>query len=138
MNPIKNKCDPGDPGTPHLTIVKSAPDPCTTKSNDGQVSVFDCVFTITITNDGTAPANNIPVIDTPNKRGDLGTIVGVESDGSWNCGVSTNTSYNWLTDVTCQRPSALEPGNSTYFKVTLEVVSTNRDPNPNPGRPSHL
>ena len=65
-NPTTNKCDPGDPGKPHLTIVKKKPESCTLVSNDGQVSLYRCTFTITISNDGTAPANNIPpVIDTP-------------------------------------------------------------------------
>src|SRR5215831_8829287 len=38
FNAVTNTCEPGNPGnpgTPHLTIVKSAPDSCTTKSNDG-------------------------------------------------------------------------------------------------------
>jgi hypothetical protein len=122
FNAVTNKCEPGDPGTPHLTIVKSKPDSCTLVSNDGQVSIYRCVFTITITNDGTAPANNIPAIDTPNIRDSLhSTIVDVQSDGSWNCGVGNN--------ATCQRPGALEPGASSWFTVTLEVPSGNRDPN---------
>jgi hypothetical protein len=132
LNPITNKCDPGNPGTPHLTIVKSAPEKCTTKSNDGQMSVFDCVFTITISNDGTAPANDVSVTDQPTKRGDLlGTFVGVESPG-WNCGVGTNPTYNFLTTATCHKQQALQPGESNTIQVTLEVTSDNYDPSPNP------
>jgi len=123
FNPITNKCDPGDSGTPHLTIVKSLPNSCTLVSNDGQTSLYRCVFTITITNDGTGPANNIPVIDALSNRSNIaGTIVGVQSDGSWNCGIGNNT-------ATCQRPSALAPGASTFFTVTVDVPSSNRDPN---------
>jgi hypothetical protein len=118
-NAITNKCDPGDPGKPHLTIVKKKPDSCMLVSNDGQVSIYRCTFTITITNDGTAPANIPPVIDTPGE----GTIVDVQSDGSWNCGVSNNI-------ATCQRPSALAPGDPpTTITVTLEEGSGNVDPN---------
>ena len=132
LNPITNKCDLGNPGTPHLTIVKSAPDSCTTKSNDGQVSVFDCVFTITITNDGTAPANDVSITDQPTNRGGLlGTIVGAES-GGWNCSVGNNTSYTWLTTATCHKAEALRPGESNTIQVTLEVTSNNADP-PGPG-----
>jgi hypothetical protein len=119
FNPITNKCDPGDPGKPHLTIVKTKPDSCTLVSNNGHVSLYRCVFTITITNDGTAPATNIPpVIDTPT----AGTIVDVQSDGSWNCSVGNNT-------ATCQRPSPLAPGPPTTITVTLEQFSSNYTPN---------
>ncbi len=113
--------------------MKSAPDSCTTKSNDGQVSVFDCVFTITITNDGTAPANDVSITDQPTDRGGLlGTIVGAES-GGWNCGVGNNTTYNWLTTATCHKQEALRPGESNTIQVTLEVSRDNSDPSPNPG-----
>jgi hypothetical protein len=116
---MTNKCDPGDPGKPHLTIVKKKPESCTLVSNDGQVSLYRCTFTITISNDGTAPANNIPpVIDTPS----AGTLVDVQSDGTWNCGVGNNT-------ATCQRPSALATGASTSITVTLEQSSFNFTPN---------
>jgi hypothetical protein len=133
LNPITNKCDPGNPGTPHLTIVKSAPDSCTPKSKDGQVSVFDCVFTITIANDGTAPANDVSVTDQPTNRGGLlGTIVSAES-GGWNCGVGNNPTYNWLTTATCHKAEPLRPGESNTIQVTLEVTTDNYVPNPNPG-----
>ena len=132
LNPLTNKCDPGNPGTPHLTIVKSAPDSCTPKSNDGQVSVFDCVFTITITNDGTAPANDVSVTDQPTQRGGLiGTIVGAESPG-WSCPVGTNPAYNFLTTATCHKQEPLRPGESNTIQVTLEVTTDNYVPNPNP------
>jgi hypothetical protein len=117
FNPNTNKCDPDNAGKPHVTIVKTKPDSCTLISNDGQVSVYQCTFTITLTNDGTAPANIPPVVDTPS----AGTIVGTQSDGSWNCGVSNNT-------ATCQRPSALAAGGTTTFTVTLEQKSYNYGP----------
>ena len=128
FNAVTNTCEPGNPGnpgTPHLTIVKSAPDSCTTKSNDGQVSVFDCVFTITITNDGTAPANDVSVTDQPARRDSLlGTIVSAES-GGWTCGVGTNPTYNFLTTATCHKQGALQPGESNTIHVTLEVTANN-------------
>jgi hypothetical protein len=120
FNAITNKCDPGDPGKPHVTIVKTKPDSCTLMSNDGQISVYQCTFTITLTNDGTAPANIPPVIDTPS----AGKIVGTQSDGTWNCGIDNNNT------ATCQRPSALGPGGTTTFTVTLEQNSYNYEPNP--------
>ena len=118
LNTVTKKCDPDSSGKPHLTIVKKKPESCTLVSNDGQVSLYRCTFTITIANDGTAPANIPPVIDTPT----AGTIVDVQSDGSWNCGVGTNT-------ATCQRPTALGAGTSTWITVTLEQSSGNYTPN---------
>ena len=62
--------------------------------DDGQRPIWQCEFAVTVTNEGTAPANNVTVTDVPSN----GTIIGVQNDGSWNCTMGSNS-------VTCRHPA---------------------------------
>jgi len=108
---------PPSSGNPKLKIVKDKPKECTLVNNDGNTSVWQCVFTVTVTNDGTAPANNVTVTDQPV----TGTIVDVQQDGSWNCTNGNNS-------VTCRRPTLAAGPLPASFKVTVEISVGNKDP----------
>jgi hypothetical protein len=108
---------PPSSGNPKLRIVKSPPKECTLVSNDGVTSIWQCVFTVDVFNDGNVPSNNVTVTDQPV----VGTLVGgVQQDGSWNCTSGNNS-------VTCRRPTVAPGPTPASFKVTVQVSVPNRD-----------
>lgn len=120
-NNISCKYKPPDQtGNPKLKIVKAAPKSCTFVRDDGQRPIWQCEFAVTVTNEGTAPANNVTVTDVPSN----GTIIGVQNDGSWNCTMGSNS-------VTCWHPGALNPGappSPATFTVTVEAAGLYANP----------
>ena len=101
------------PSNPKLGLVKSKPDSCTFVGDNGQDPIWSCVFTITVTNDGTVPATDVTVTDVPPPGS--GTIVGVQHDGSWSCALGNNS-------VTCRRPGEFDPGAPPIsFDVTVQA-----------------
>jgi len=114
-NPSNNvSCTPPEtrtPNNPHLTILKTAPSSCPLFQRALPDIAYECEFTITVTNDGTGPADNVTVTDTV--AAPRNTISNYPNDNNWSC---TSTS-NYRTSITCQLTNPLPPGATASFKV---------------------
>jgi hypothetical protein len=107
---------PPNRGQPKLTIVKDPPKSCRRQGPD-----YLCDFTITVTNDGTAPASGGSFTDTPTAPG---RIVDVEPGDSatlsqWRCPLVSGSS-----SITCTQLADMPPGSRATIHVGVSFPAS--------------
>jgi hypothetical protein len=97
------------PGQPNITVGKTAPASCTRLSQNP--NLYRCVFTINVTNNGTADlTGEVTVSDVTSS----GRLVEAGLGTNWSCTPSTSVSV-------CRNPGGIRAGETQTFTAVLEV-----------------